>query len=71
MSGVIFHLDAHGYVCGGVSGLEGHDFLKALAKLPHVPLTDDDVAWPEDGPWEYPHMAQERPHDPLNARAAT
>ena len=34
MSGFVLYVAPDGGLCGGVSGLEGHDFLAQLAKLP-------------------------------------
>ena len=71
MSGFLLYTDPSGALCGGVSGLAGHDFLAALGTLPHVPLDDADIAWENGERWESPHLAQETPHDPLNRRAST
>ena len=71
MSGFLLYVAPDGGLCGGVSGLEGHDFLAQLAKIPHVPPDDADIAWPNGERWELQHMAQDTTHDPLNLRAST
>lgn len=70
MAGFVLRLDADGHACGGTAGLDGHDFLKALAKLPHVLLTDDDIEWPGER-WEYQNIAQDDWHDPFDTRRGT
>lgn len=71
MAGFVLRLDAEGHAAGGEAGLQGHDFLAALAKIPHVLLRDEDIAWPGGERWEYGNIAQDDWHDPLDTRRLT
>ena len=71
MAGFVLRLDASGHAAGGEAGLQGHDFLAALKKIPVVLLTDDDIAWPGQERWEYGNIAQDDWHDPLDTRRLT
>lgn len=52
------HTDADGLVCVVTAGSKNGDFFKALRALPNLPLAEDEIAWPREGAWAYPHMTQ-------------
>lgn len=50
------HTDADGLVAVVREAPKGADFFRAMRAIPHVTLTDEDIAWPSDGAWASPHM---------------
>lgn len=52
----MLHVDVAGLVCAATPAAKGADFFRAMRAIPHVPLADENIAWPRDGAWESPHM---------------